>query len=175
MKAALLYYQHFVKDLKSIGFKINPYDPCVANKMVQGKQLTVVWHVDDLKVSHDVSTAIITKMADWLKSTYQRLFEDGSGEMSIALGKIHEYLGITLDFTVPGEVKITMIPYVKEIVKLFSEYDNSQSTTATPAAEHLFKVNDDAESLDQDQMTIYHNFVAKCLFLTKRAIETLRL
>jgi hypothetical protein len=34
------------------GFKINPYDPCVANKMENGKQLTVVWHVDDLKVSH---------------------------------------------------------------------------------------------------------------------------
>ena len=43
MKAALLYYQCFVADLKSIGFEINPYDPCVANKMiVEGKQLTVV-------------------------------------------------------------------------------------------------------------------------------------
>jgi hypothetical protein len=34
MKAALLYYQRFVTDLKSIGFEINPYDPCVANKIV---------------------------------------------------------------------------------------------------------------------------------------------
>ena len=168
MKAALLYYQRFVKDLKSIGFTINPYDPCVANKTVQGKQLTVVWHVDDLKVSH-VNPAVVTQMADWLKKTYQRLFEDGTGEMSIARGKVHECLGMTLDFTVPGEVKITMIPCVKEIVKLFSEYDKSEKTAATPAAEHLFKVNDDAESLDQEQMTVYHNFVAKCLFLTKRS------
>ena len=52
MKAALLYYQRFVTDLKSIGFEINPYDPCIANKIVEGKELTVVWHVDDLKVSH---------------------------------------------------------------------------------------------------------------------------
>jgi hypothetical protein len=70
MKAALLYYQRFVTDLKSIGFEINPYDPCVANKIIEGKQLTVVWHVDDLKVSH-VSSNIVTKMADWLKSTYE--------------------------------------------------------------------------------------------------------
>ena len=35
-----------------IGFKLNPYDPCVANKIVHGKQLTIAWHVDDLKVSH---------------------------------------------------------------------------------------------------------------------------
>ena len=133
MKAALLYYQRFVKDLKSIGFQINPYDPCVANKVVKGKQLTVVWHVDDLKVSH-VRALVVTKMADWLKKTYERLFDDGSGEMKICRGKVHDYLGMCLDFTVPGEVKITMIPYVKEIVQQFSEYDNSQSTAATPAA-----------------------------------------
>ena len=57
-----------------------------------------------------------------------------------------------------------MIPYVKEIVE-----DNSKSTAATPVAEHLFKVNKDADSLTEGQMSIYHNFVAKCLFLTKRA------
>jgi hypothetical protein len=89
MKAALLYYQPFVTHLKSIGFEINPYDPCVANKIVKGKQLTIVWHVDDLKVSH-VRALVVTKMADWLKSTYERLVDDGSGEMKICRGKIHE-------------------------------------------------------------------------------------
>jgi hypothetical protein len=89
MEAALLYYQRFVTDLKSIGFEINPYDPCVANKIVKGKQLTIVWHVDDLKVSH-VRALVVTKMADWLKSTYERLVDDGSGEMKICRGKIHE-------------------------------------------------------------------------------------
>ena len=34
------------------GFVINPYDPCVANKQVGASQMTVCWHVDDLKVSH---------------------------------------------------------------------------------------------------------------------------
>jgi hypothetical protein len=169
MKAALLYYQRFVTDLKSIGFEINPYDPCVANKIVDGKQLTVVWHVDDLKVSH-VSTLAVTRMANWLKKTYERLFEDGSGEMKICRGKIHEYLGMTLDFTVLGKVKISMISYVKEIIQQFAEFDSSpELTAATPAAEHLFKVNDEATPLTQRQATVFHNFVAKCLFLTKRA------
>jgi hypothetical protein len=63
MKPALLRCQRFVKDLKSIGFEINPCDPCVANKVIQGKQLAVVWHVNNLKVSH-VTAAVITKMAD---------------------------------------------------------------------------------------------------------------
>ena len=34
MKAALLYYEHFVCNITAIGFKLNPYDPCVANKIV---------------------------------------------------------------------------------------------------------------------------------------------
>ena len=52
MKAALLFYLKFLKNLKSIGFVLNPYDPCVANKSVDGAQLTVVWHVDDNLIGH---------------------------------------------------------------------------------------------------------------------------
>jgi hypothetical protein len=108
-------------------------------------------------------------MADWLKRTYERLFDDGSGEMKICRGKVHDYLGMNLDFSVPGEVKITMIPYVTKIVDMFTQFDQTHSTAATPAAEHLFKVNDDAKSLSDYDKTVFHNFVAKCLFLTKRA------
>jgi hypothetical protein len=36
MVASLLYYKKFVKSLKSNGFRLNPYDPCVANKQVKG-------------------------------------------------------------------------------------------------------------------------------------------
>ena len=34
------------------GFEINTYDWCVANKMIDGKQSTILWHVYDLKISH---------------------------------------------------------------------------------------------------------------------------
>ena len=66
MKAALLFYIKFVKSLKSIGFELNPYYPCVANKIVDVAQLTVVWHVDDLKVSH-VDAGVVTRMSVWLQ------------------------------------------------------------------------------------------------------------
>ena len=58
LHSSLLFHRKFVKDLKSYGFELNPYDPCVANKMVNGKQLTVCWHVDDLKASHEDSEVI---------------------------------------------------------------------------------------------------------------------
>ncbi len=52
LQSSLLYYKKFQKDIESIGFKVNPYNPCIANQMVNGKQHTVTWHVDDLKSSH---------------------------------------------------------------------------------------------------------------------------
>jgi hypothetical protein len=47
MVAALLYYKKFVKSLTKQVFKLNPYDGCVANKIVKGKQITICFHVDD--------------------------------------------------------------------------------------------------------------------------------
>ena len=52
IQSSLMFYKKLRADLESEGFKINPYDPCIANKMVNGKQMTIAWHVDDLKVSH---------------------------------------------------------------------------------------------------------------------------
>ena len=47
---ALLFYERRVVEMRDKGFELNPYDPCVANKIIGGKQITVLWHVDDLKV-----------------------------------------------------------------------------------------------------------------------------
>ena len=47
-----MFYQNLRKDLEDQGFEANPYDPCVANKMIDGSQFTIVWHVDDLLLSH---------------------------------------------------------------------------------------------------------------------------
>ena len=63
MKSALLFYIKFVKILLSIGFELNPYDPCVANTTVDNLQLTVVWHVDDLKVSHVLTKVFFSQLA----------------------------------------------------------------------------------------------------------------
>ena len=58
LRDALLFYKRLRSDLENMGFKINPYDPCVANKMVNGHQMNICWHVDDLKVSHKVKNAV---------------------------------------------------------------------------------------------------------------------
>ena len=39
--ASMIWHRKFKKDLEGIGFKFNPFDPCVANRMVDGSQHTI--------------------------------------------------------------------------------------------------------------------------------------
>ena len=163
LKAALLWYKKLVSDLEEKGFVINPYDACVANKMINGKQMTQTWHVDDIKISH-VDPEEVTLMMDWLKTKYEDL---ELGEMKASRGKIHEYLGMTLDYTTPGKVKVKMIDYVKQMVIDFG--DELVSIATTPALDHLFTMREDALPLDVLKSQKFHTFTAKGLFLCKRA------
>ena len=77
--SAVLFFKKLRKDLEGIGFKINPYDTCVANRVVKGTQHTVVWHVDDLKSSH-MLPSVNEEFITWLKNTYAK---DGIGRLSL--------------------------------------------------------------------------------------------
>lgn len=52
LKAALLFWELLSSTLQKWGFKVNPYNPCVVNKTIEGSQCTILWHMDDLKISH---------------------------------------------------------------------------------------------------------------------------
>ena len=120
MVASLLYYHKFTKSLTCIRFKINPYNPCIANKTVDGTQITICFHVDDCKLSHHSSRAN-DKMIDWLWQEYESIFEDGSGQMTVSRGRVHKYLRMTLDYTIHGQVNILMFDYVNEIIDAFEK------------------------------------------------------
>ena len=53
LKSALLFYKKNVNNLQNYKtpLVINKYNPCVANAIINRKQMTVTWHVDNLKVS----------------------------------------------------------------------------------------------------------------------------
>jgi hypothetical protein len=69
LRRALLFYLKLVEYLESDGFKVNPYNPCVATKIVNDKQFKITWQVDDLKLSH-VDENEVTKTIEWLKIIY---------------------------------------------------------------------------------------------------------
>jgi hypothetical protein len=163
LKSALLFYKKLTSDLVAHGFKINPYDPCVANKMVKGKQMTICWHVDDLKISH-VDKREVTRMLRWLEKMY--------GEMRTTRGKQHEYLGMKLDFRKRGKVRVSMIEYLEEIIDEFPEA--VEATVSSPAADHLFKINEECTPLDEEMARSFHTMTAKLLFLCKRARQDIQ-
>ena len=51
LKAAVMFYRKLRRNLEEMRFEVNPYDPCVANRDVKYAQCTVLWHIDNLKVS----------------------------------------------------------------------------------------------------------------------------
>ena len=90
----------------TIGFELNPYDPCVANNTINGKQLALVWHVNNIKASH-VEEEVVTCMEKWLRKTYEHLLKDGSGKMKICREKVHDCLGMNFfsaEFHLSGAV-----------------------------------------------------------------------
>jgi hypothetical protein len=156
MVPSLLYYRKFTKSLASVRFEINPYNPCVANKIVDGQQMTICFHVDDCKLSHCSRTAN-NNIIDWLHQEYKSIFEDGSGKMTVSRGRVHKYLGMTLDYTVCRQVNISMFDYVDEIINAFDKAEPKRGSTKSSAApDDLFKVVE------------FHNLVAKTLYATKR-------
>eukprot|EP00957_Ditylum_brightwellii_P186235 14177980-Ditylum_brightwellii.AAC.1 len=99
LKSALLFYRKLSGDLIKNGFEINPYNPCVAKKMVDRKQLTVTWHFDNLKVSHK-KKQVVDDFLECLSSNY--------GQLRTTWGKSHDYLGMELDYSTSGEVQVAM-------------------------------------------------------------------
>jgi hypothetical protein len=163
------FYRKFVKSLMDVGFIINPYDPCVANKIIGGKQMTICFHVDECKLSHRKKKVMDT-MIEYLREDYEHIFEDETGAMTVSRGNIHKYLGMTLDYTVCGQVKITMFDYVDEILTAFDKAEPKGGGTKTSTApDSLFKVDESCMKLVQNKAVEFHNLVAKILHATKRA------
>ena len=102
LQAALLWYKKFRKDLEAQGFKFNPYDLCVTNWKVEGSEDTILFHVDDLKCSHKKKT-VNDDFAQWLEKTYCQ-----HGKVKVHCGKVHEYLGMKLDYSEKKKLKIDM-------------------------------------------------------------------
>ena len=166
LKASLLFWKKLSASLKSRGFVINDYDWCVANKNINGKQCTIVWHVDDLKISH-VDPKVVDEVIASLKAEYGQV-----GEMTVRRGKVHDYLGMKLDFSKPKQVVVNMEEMIDEI--LSDAPEDMDGVATTPAADYLFKVRDSAPKLDEERAILFHRKTAQILFVAQRGRPDLR-
>jgi hypothetical protein len=162
VQASLLFWKKLLSFLIDVhGFERNPYDWCVANKVIDGKQCTIVWYVDDLKISH-VDPKVVDQQIEMINGEFGK-----DMELTIKRGKVHDYLGIRFDFTEPGKVAMTMFDFIDELLKECPD-DLMKGTSVSPAAGHLFDVNPDCDKLDEQTATLYHHLTAKLLYLSKR-------
>jgi hypothetical protein len=157
-----LRYTTFRKHLEDIGFIFNPYGPCVANKKVQGLQQMILLHVDSLKSSHKTKS-VNNKFEKWLNRKY-----DKHGKVAATCGKVHDYFRMELDYQKQGELKVNMTKYVENMLNNFLVQLRKKDVAKTPAADNLFNLGTRAK-LDTKRSEIFHTFVAKGLFLCKRA------
>ena len=69
LNASLSFWLKLAATLRGdMGFTVNPYDWCCVNKTVDGKQCTILWHVDDLNISHvdpKIVASILAEIDDW--------------------------------------------------------------------------------------------------------------
>jgi hypothetical protein len=162
LESSLMWYNQFRGDLEGIGFEFNAYDPCIANRVVNGKQQTIRFHVDDLLSSH-VDPKVNDEFAVWLNDKYGSI-----KPCTIVRGKLHRYLGMMLDFTVDGKVKFRMDEYVERMIDEFPVKFDETVTQETPAANDLLEAGR-GELLSDDLRETFHSYVARGLFLSKRA------
>ena len=90
---------------------------------------------------------------------------DSKDPQTVTRGKIHKYLGMTIDFTLEVECSITQYDFFKKMWKDLDE-DLKDSYQNKPAADFLFKINSKAELLKQKRKEEYHKTTAKYIWLS---------
>lgn len=127
--------------------------------------------MDDLKISHK-SAAVVTSIIESLSDKYETTMH-----LSINRGKVHEYLGMTLDFTIEGEGKFIMCDQVDNFIEEAPDIYKSRAGSATAVPSNLYsvrlpcEVNKLLSALDWED---YHTLTVRYLYISKRGRQDLQ-
>jgi len=161
IQAAKAWYDKISTDLIGLGFTINPADICCFNRVdADGKQTTIIIHVDDLFITGPSESSLDSTIAE-----IDNLYTDSEQSITIQRGKIIEYVGMVFNFETVGKVRVSMDNY---IIELLSDLEYIPGAAETPAKSDLFHVRPDAELLGDDQREQFHSTMAKIMYLAKR-------
>ena len=111
--------------------------------------MTITWHVEKLRTPH-IDAYEIKKLMDWMKGIYGSHMKEYRGEKK-------NYLGMDLEVSVVGEVRVTIKYDIKSIVYDFPE--TIDGILATPEADNLYAVREDfnRKCLDKYPDTAFHH------------------
>ena len=81
--------------------------------------------------------------------------------LTASYGKVHEYLGMTIDWSTEGKVVFTMYDYLEDILlEAHADFDGKDVTRAISG---LFSVNLTEHKLDAITADLFHRTVARFL------------
>ena len=125
--------------------------------MINGKQCTIVFYIDDNKISH-VYKDVVTDILNQISARF--------GDLTVSRGNIHDFLGMKIEVK-DKVVNISMKDQVKEAI----EWGGTQSgrKPVTPASSNLFEKSEPPKFLLPDESDSFHSVVQKLLYIYKRA------
>jgi len=166
LQTVLLFWRLLSDTLVSWGLMINSYDQCMSNKIINGKQCTIVWHMDNLKISH-----VDKNIMEGIIKSFKKTFGEES-PLTTTRCKVLEYIGLTLDYTRKVQVKISMYEHVRKLVENAPE--DIIGTAKTQAFGHLFMTNPECDKLPEKTAQMFHHNVAKLLYLCRRTRQDIQ-
>lgn len=113
----------------------------------------------------------------WVVTQFVRKLESNYGSndpLSVTSGKVHEYLGMTIDFTQKGSCCMSQFDCIKKLWMSLPD-DWKVGKKNTPAPKHLFKVNDEECLLDDARKDDYHTYTAKLLWISQKSRPDIQL
>ena len=115
LEASLIFWGEISKSLKDMRYQRNEYNWCFMNKIIDNKQCTILWHVDDTKTSH-VGPDVVSRVLADIDAEHGNI-----AKMTITRHKVHKYLGMTIDYSLPGKVIFSMIDYIGICLTVFQK------------------------------------------------------
>ncbi len=155
IQSGKLWFLDISNFLKSIGFTQTTADECVFFKSTAEKSIYILLYVDDFLIATK-DTTLLDELISSLQNKYN--------EITVHTGTVHQYLGMQLDSSNQGKVRISMIEYIRKIL----QENHITQSKRTPYDNNLF-VEEDLPLLPPEKQSTIHTTVAQLLYLSTRS------
>ena len=140
--SALLWYDLFSTTLLDLEFKLNPYERCIINKLIDEQKFPIGWFVGDNKVSHmdyNVNSMIADKIEEILGSY-------------LAQQEIITYSLVWTSILLSEKFVVSTPHHIDEDLEDFGK--NLKGNAVSPVTSQLFTITSEAKDLDDKKRSV---------------------
>ena len=160
--------------LLKMGFTNSQKENCVfVKKFANGESFICTLYVDDL---HLISSSNV------LIDEFILEFQKDWPEIVVSSGDEYDYLGMCLNWRIPGSCQLSMPAYCNKVVDKFEKASKhlrnkdeifALKKTSTPAKPDAFQVDQESPLLNKLDKSNFHTLIATIAYLAKRTFPQL--